>query len=174
VKGWGITVVAAAGLLAGCGMGGPGRIEMSGVPNISCRDMSGGACTEQAQAIAARHPGATDLSLDCSVAACDRKGGSGTAVVTLRDGSRVPDTFAYSGDPAPVPDPVCVEIDPVECGNVAAGQVADVVPPSKAIVRIEVTCTSATCTEDAGETCVAITLGDGSVQQSTVGWQAME
>jgi hypothetical protein len=150
---------------AGCGFFAGSRGGTSGgCTNIA----SGGACTEQIDRIAARHPGASQVDITCGVPVCDRRGGSGTAVVTFPDGSVVRDTFAYTGDPAPLPVPSCTGLARDVCVRVATSQ-ADNAPPSKRIVGIAVSC-SGTCTPTKGEAEVTVSFGDGSQEQSGVGW----
>ena len=108
-----------------------------------------GACQEQIDRAAARHPGATNVDVACTVPACDRKGGAGTVVVTLADGTTVKETFAYAGDPAPVPAPACSGIALDVCRGIAATTV-DGLPPSKSIEAISIACTAASCTAGPG------------------------
>lgn len=140
------------------------------VGSSSCENMSSGACQEQVERVTARHPGAKQIDLKCTVATCDRRGGSGTAVVTMPDGSTVQDVFTYVGAQGAVPPPTCKGLPIDVCKTVADGQV-DGVPSSKVVVAIEVTCTSPTCTTAKGEADVTLTLADGSKQDGSVGWE---
>jgi hypothetical protein len=159
-------VVSSCGLLVGQGMTSVGSSGCGGI-------VSDGACSEQVARVAARHPGATNIDLSCRVAVCDRKGGSGTAVVTLANGTTVNDTFAYVGDPAPPPIPSCTGIAPDLC-RTQAESFADNVAPSKHIVAISVTCTAASCTAARGEVDIRGTLGDGSTEQLNAGWEGAQ
>ena len=149
-----------------------GTVRQS-VGSSSCENMSGGACEEQVERIAARHPGATQVDIMCAVATCDRKGGSGTAVVTMPDGTTVKDVFTYVGAQGAVPAPRCKGLPVDVCTSVADGQV-DGVPPSMVVVAIDVTCTATACTAVKGETEVTLTLADGSKREGTVGWEDAE
>lgn len=165
---WGVTwlLLGAIGLsLAGCGLFSESRgITSGGCANIN----SGGACSEQIDRISARHPGASQVELTCGVPVCDRRSGSGTAVVTFPDGSVVRDTFAYTGDPAPLPVPSCTGLARDVCVRVATSQ-AEEAAPSKRIVAIAVVC-SRPCTPTKGDAQVTVSFGDGSQEQSGVGW----
>jgi hypothetical protein len=157
-------------LLAGCGLLlGPGG-DAGMLASSSCAMISGGACTEQAALVAARHPGATNVDLTCTVPVCDRRGGSGTAVVTLADGSTVRDLFAYVGDPGPMPVPTCIGLAPDVCRRVAESRVNDVWP-SKRVVAVAVRCAAAQCVANKGEAEVTVTLGDGSTEEGGFGWE---
>ena len=129
----------------------------------------GGACQEQFDRAAARHPDATQVDVTCTVAVCDRKGGAGTVVVTLANGARVKETFAYTGDPAPIPAPSCTGMAIDVCRSLAASTV-DGIAPSKSIQAISITCTASSCTRDKGEADVRIRFADGSESQSNSGW----
>ena len=161
-----VTLLAAVAIvLAGCGL-----LGGSSVSSASCENMSGGACDEQVELVSTRHPGATAVDLRCTAPVCDRRGGRGTAVVTMRDGTRVDDAFAYAGDPAPLPVPTCTGLPVDVCRRVAAGE-ADSIAPSRSIVAMSVVCSSAPCVAAGGEATVTITLGDGSVEQRQSGWE---
>jgi len=163
-----VLLVAAGLVLAGCGLLG-GSVSR-GLTSSGCANIqSGGACQEQVDRVAARHPGATSVDLSCAVPVCDRKGGRGTAVVTMANGTTVNDTFVYTGDPAPVPVPSCTGMPLDACRHLAESQ-ADSIPPSKRIVAIAVACTTAPCTSDAGDASVTVTLGDGTKQQGSTSW----
>ena len=162
-------LLVAAGLAsAGCGSL-VGTVTQT-VGSSSCENMSGGACGEQVEKVTARHPGATGVDLTCTVATCDRKAGSGTAVVTMPDGTTVKDVFTYVGAQRAVPPPTCKGLAFDLCASSANGQV-DGIAPSKVVVAIDVTCISTACTEDRGETEVRVTLADGSTQEGTIGWE---
>jgi hypothetical protein len=97
-------------LAAGAALGGCGALfgtGSHGFTSSGCENLSGGACEEQVARVAARHPGAKGVDLRCGVAACDRRGGSGTAVVTMPDGTTVQDVFSTMGAQAAVPAPTC-------------------------------------------------------------------
>lgn len=165
-----VMLVAVAAVLAGCGLlqgavSGPG-FQGGG----SCGAMPGGACQEQFDRAGARHPGATQVDVTCTVPVCDRKGGAGTVVVTLASGAKVNETFAYTGDPAPVPVPACSGMAIDVCRSLANSTVADL-PPSKSIKAISISCTVASCTSDRGEADVRVRFGDGGEFQTNSGWE---
>ena len=155
---------AVALLLAGCGF-----LTQASVSSASCANIAGGVCTEQIERMQARHPGATSIDLECSAPVCDRTGGRGTVVVTMPDGTRLNDTFAYVGDPNPMPAPVCTGMPPDACRNAAIEQ-ADNVPPSKRIVGVRVDCTAPACTATDGSARVTVALADGSTEQHDTSW----
>lgn len=161
-------VLVASGAAAGCGMVGGRFSGFTG--SGSCGDINGGACSDQLESVGARHPGATSIDIMCTAAVCDRKGGSGTAVVTMPNGAIVKDTFSYVGDPAPLPAPVCTGIPLDVCRQQVDGAV-DSVSPSKHIVAITVRCSVPSCTAAKGAADISITLGDGSTQQSNARWE---
>ncbi|HYO44185.1 MAG TPA: hypothetical protein VES19_13380 [Candidatus Limnocylindrales bacterium] len=162
-------LVVAGAALAGCGLL-VGERAGGGVASSSCAVINGGACIEQTERIAARHPGATNVDLTCTAPVCDRRGGSGTAVVTLANGTTVNDVFAYVGDPGPIPIPTCIGLAPVVCLSVAESRVNDL-PPSKRVVAIEVRCTLASCVADGGDTQVSVTMADGTKDEGGFGWE---
>ena len=88
----------------------------------------------------------------------------------LADGSTVNDTFAYVGDPAPMPPPSCIGMAPGVCRKLAEAWVNDV-SPSKRVVAVAVQCTEAPCTADKGGAEVTVTLGDGSSEGGGMGWE---
>ncbi len=153
---------------AGCGVFFGSNVGQ-GVGSVGCADMPGGPCQDQADRLAARHPGARDIEITCTAPVCDRRGGSGTAVITLGNGTTVNDTFSYVGDPAPVPPPSCTGVPPDMCRSLAQGQV-DGISPMKRILAIDVRCTAAVCTPDKGEADVTVRLADGSTQQGGSSW----
>jgi hypothetical protein len=161
-------VVASSFVLTGCGAFLGTVTQTSGAS--SCENMSGGACDEQVRLVSGRHPGATQVDLTCTVPMCDRRAGSGTAVVTMPDGTTVKDVFSYAGVQGAVPPPRCKGLAFDVCSSAADGQV-DGIAPSKVVVAIDVTCISTACTADRGETQVTITLADGSMHEGTVGWE---
>ena len=164
-----LALLAAASLvLSGCGVFLGGTVGQ-GLTSSGCENISGGACQEQTEKIAARHPGATEVDIRCTAPVCDRKGGFGTAIVTMGNGARVNDTFSYVGDPAPLPIPSCTGVAPDVCRNLAESQV-DSVPTAKRIVAIEVTCTAAACTANKGEADVKVKLADGTSLDSNTTW----
>jgi hypothetical protein len=132
--------------------------------------MPGGACQEQIDRAAARHPGSTNMDVACTAPVCDRKSGAGTVVVTLANGTTVKETFAYTGNPAPIPVPACTGIALDLCRSIATTTV-DGLPPSKAIRAISIACTASSCTEAKGETDVRVQFADGSVAESSTGWE---
>ena len=140
----------------------------SGLSGASCGNISGGACSEQIEVVAARHPSARQVDLECSAPVCDRRAGHGTAVITMPDGTRLNDTFAYVGDPNPPPAPTCVGLALDLCRRLATSN-ADDIAPSRRIVAVNVACTGS-CTSNQGEATVTITLADGSQQQSGSSW----
>jgi hypothetical protein len=175
-RGTAALVVVAAVVLAGCGDLGraAGRIvngDSSGLQGSSCTGLTGAACTQQADKVASRHPGALQVDLTCAVPKCSRASGAGTAVVTLADGSKVNDTFAYVGDPAPMPSPVCTGLAPDRCADLAQSQF-DELPLDARVMRIQVTCTAAACTDAGGEATVKLTMADGSVQEGGASWSS--
>jgi hypothetical protein len=167
-RGIGATGLTVAFVASGCGalLGGAG----AGVSSSSCANFtSSGACTEQADRVAARHPGAVSVDLTCTVGACDRRSGSGTAVVTMPDGSVVDDVFAYVGDPAPMPAPTCAGLAPDACRAVAVSAFAETAP-SRRVIAISATCNAAACTATKGDATYAITFADGSQESGGMGW----
>jgi hypothetical protein len=161
-------------LAAGVAPGGCGALfgtGSQGFASSGCENLSSGACEEQVARVAARHPGAKDVDLRCGVATCDRRGGSGTAVVAMPDGTTVQDVFTYVGAQAAVPAPTCRGLPPDVCKTVADGQV-DGIAPSMVVVAVDVACTSTVCTAARGEAAVTVTLGDGSKQEGNVGWES--
>ncbi len=164
----GLLLTAAAPLLAGCGLFLGTVTQRSG--STSCENMAGGACQEQADQISARHRGATQIDLKCSVPTCDRNGGSGTAVVTMPDGTTLNEVFTYVGVQGALPVPICKGLPIDACQNAASGSVDGIVP-SKRVVAIEVTCTAPVCLVSKGEADVTISLSDGSKQESGMGWE---
>jgi hypothetical protein len=164
--GWSVAASLAGVALAGCGLPGP---VGAGV-NSTCTDISGGACQEQVTLVAARHPGAESVELRCGVAACDRRGGAGSAIVTMQNGARVDDAFSYVGDGAPMPQPDCMGIAPATCRRFAEDAFENTAP-SKRLVRIEIGCTTAVCTDLQGEADVKLVYADGLTDESGIGWQ---
>jgi hypothetical protein len=160
--------VAVGTVLGGCGLL-AGRVAAPGGAG-TCSSILEGACDEQIDLAAARHPGVTNADVECTVPTCDRNGGAGTVVVTLADGTTVKETFAYTGDPAPVPAPACSGIALDVCRNIAATTV-DGLPPSKAIEAISIACTAASCTEDRGEVDVRVRFSDGGEFRVSQGWE---
>lgn len=169
---WPALLAAMALALAGCGLlGVPGSMPGPGFQGGgSCSEMPGGACQEQMELAAARHPTAVQLDLACTVAVCTRAGGAGSVVVTLANGTTVTETFAYTGDPNPIPAPACVGLAADLCRRVAASTV-DSLPPSKRITSIGITCSKAPCTRDRGETAVEVTYADGTGFTTNSGWE---
>jgi hypothetical protein len=139
-------------------------------PSSTCDRIVAGACREQAAVVAGRHSGATNVDLACTAPVCDRRGGTGTAVVRLADGSTVNDTFAYVGDPAPMPAPSCVGLAPDLCRRIAEEWVNDV-SPSKRVIAVSVACPAAPCTVDKGQVEITVTLRDGSTEGGGMGWE---
>jgi hypothetical protein len=168
-RGWSlVAALCATWLVAGCGiLTGGGSV---GVTSSSCRNMASGACDEQVAAVAARHPGATSIDLVCTVPTCDRRGGRGTATVTLGDGSRVNDAFAYAGNAVPLPAPVCTALAPDLCRRIAEESANDLAPAA-VVTRIEVTCALGACTPQGGQVEVRLTLADGSVSELGHAWE---
>jgi hypothetical protein len=163
-------LLAATVWLAGCGLlpgmrSGPG-FQGGG----SCSELPGGACQEQMDLAARRHPDAVELDLACTAPSCTRAGGAGTVVVTLRNGSKLTEAFTYVGDPAPMPAPTCTGLPADVCRRVATSTV-DELPPSKRIASIRITCTSGPCTRDRGETAVEVQYADGTGFQTHSGWE---
>ena len=161
-------VLAVVAVLAGCGLL-PGSVAAPVGPG-SCANVLEGACQEQIDRAAARHPGVTNVDVACTVGVCDRKGGAGTMVITLANGATVEEAFAYTGDPAPVPVPACTGIALDLCRGIATTTV-DGLPPSKAIRAISIACTAPSCTEDRGETDVRVQFSDGSEFHGSRGWE---
>jgi hypothetical protein len=160
-----VWAMAVATVTGACGL------TPAGVSSASCGNIAGGACDEQIAIVAARHPGATSVDLECMAPACDRTGGHGKVVVTMPDGTTLDDTFAYVGDPNPPPPPQCRGL-PVDVCRDTALQQAENVAPSKRIVAIAVACTSPACTAAQGEASVTIRLGDGSTEEHGTSWSA--
>ena len=162
-------LVMVASVLAGCGLL-PGTASGPGFQGGgSCSMLPGGACQDQFDRAATRHPGATQVDVACTVPVCDRKGGAGTVVVTLANGGKVTEAFTYVGDPAPVPVPACTRMAMDVCRQIASSTAADA-PPSKSIRAISITCTASSCTRDRGEADVLVQFADGSEFQSNTGW----
>ena len=163
-------LVAVASVVAGCGLL-PGTVSGPGFQGGgSCSMLPGGACQDQFDRAAARHPGATMVEVACTVPVCDRKGGAGTVVVTLANGGKVTETFTYVGDPAPVPVPACTGMAIDVCRQVASSTV-DGIPPSKSIRAISITCIASSCTPAKGDADVLVQFADGSTFQSSTGWE---
>jgi hypothetical protein len=163
-------LLAVAAATTGCGLL-PGTVSGPGfLGGSSCSLMPGGACQEQVDRAAARHPDATEMELTCTAPVCDRVGGAGTVVVHLRNGGKVTEAFTYVGDPAPVPVPACTRMAMDVCRQIASSTAADA-PPSKSIRAISITCTASSCTRDRGEADVLVQFADGSEFQSNTGWE---
>jgi hypothetical protein len=163
-------LLAAAAALGGCGVF-AGSVPAAGFQGSgSCSMMPGGACQEQMDRAAARHPGSTSVEVACTVATCDRKRGAGTVVVTLASGATIKETFAYTGDPAPIPAPACAGMALDVCRSLATSTV-DGLPPSKSIRAISIVCTASSCTSDRGEADVRVRFADGSEFQTNSGWE---
>ncbi len=160
-----VMAVAAVAFLAGCGLL-PGHGFQGG---LVCEQMPSAACREQLDRVAAWHADATEVTVTCTLPVCDRKGGAGTVLVTLADGSTVKETFAYTGDPTPIPAPACVGVAPDACLSLATSTV-DGAPLSKSIRAISIACTASSCTSDKGEADVRVQFGDGSVAESNTNW----
>ncbi len=165
----GLLLAAASLGLSGCGMFLGGSVAQ-GLTSSGCTLIVGSACQEQVERIAARHPGATEIDIICTAPVCDRKGGFGTAVVTMGNGDKVNDTFSYVGDPTPLPIPSCTGAPLDVCRSLAAAQ-ADSVPTTMRIVAIAVTCTAAACTANKGEAGVKVTMADGTSMDVTSSWE---
>ncbi len=161
-------LLAAGAVLGGCGLL-AGPVTAPEGPG-SCANMPEGACQEQIDRAAARHPGVTNVDVVCTVRVCDRKGGAGTVVVTLANGATVEETFSYAGDPAPIPAPACSGMAIDLCHSLADDTV-DGLPPSKAIRAISIACTASSCTQDRGEADVGVQFSDGSEFQGSRGWE---
>jgi hypothetical protein len=85
-------LLTAGAVLGGCGML-AGSVPAPVGPG-SCAGVLEGACQEQIDRAAARHPGSTKVEVACTVRVCDQKGGAGTVVVTLANGTTVKEAFA--------------------------------------------------------------------------------
>jgi hypothetical protein len=154
-----------AAVLGGCGLvSGHGFQGSAG-----CVMVPGAACREQLDRVAAWHADAAEVTVTCTVPVCDRKGGAGTVLVTLADGSTVKETFAYTGDPTPIPAPACSEVAPDACQSLATSTV-DGLPLSKSVRAISIACTVPSCTREKGEADVRVQFGDGSVAESNTSW----
>ena len=142
-----------------------------GTSSMSCENMPSGACTEQAEILTAGLSGVSDVSLTCRQAPpCTRAGGAGTAEIRFQNGQKLNRAWSYTGNPN-VPVVRCVGLAQPLCMEQVQSMIEDV-PPSKAIAAVDVSCTSATCTDASGELKVRITLGDGSVQEVGTGWSS--
>ncbi len=164
-----VALLVMAAILAGCSIL-SGSMTAPVGPG-TCANMQEGACQEQIDRAAARHPGVTSVDVACTAPTCDRKGGAGSVVVTMADGTTVEEAFTYTGDPNPLPVPACIGLANDVCRNIATTTV-DGLPPSKAIRVIAIACTASSCTEDRGEVDVRIQFGDGSEFQGSQGWEA--
>jgi len=169
-------LAAAAVLLAvtaaatGCGLV-PGTVFGPGFQGgSSCSMMPSGACQEQVDRAAARHPDATEMELTCTAPVCDRAGGAVTVVVTLRNGAKVTEAFTYTGDPEPIPAPACTGMPLDVCRRVARSAVDDIAP-SRFVRAISIACAAASCTPQRGEADVRVQFADGSEFQSNSGWE---
>jgi hypothetical protein len=163
------SAMVAATLVGGCSIvGGAGAAGGAGGTGGSCGDIPSGACTEIMERAAAAHPGTTGVDVEC-VGSCTRAGGAGTVTITLKNGSTMREPFSYTGDPGPIPPPVCINIAQDVCRSLARSQAEDV-SPSKGIGSVTVTCTKVPCRSDKGEATVDLTLRDGSTQHSTTNW----
>jgi hypothetical protein len=91
-------------------------------------------------------------------------------VTTLANGATVTETFAYTGNPSPVPVPMCAGMALDLCRSLATSTV-DGLPPSKSIRAISVACTASSCTEDRGEADVRVQFADGSEDQGSTSWE---
>jgi hypothetical protein len=161
-------LLAVAAVLGGCGLW-AGSVTAPVGPG-TCANVLEGACQEQIDRTAARHPGVTNVDVACTVPHCDRKGGAGTLMIALADGTTVKEAFTYTGDPGPVPVPTCTGMAPDLCGSIATSTV-DGLPPSKAIRAISIACTASACTQDRGEADVRVQFSDGSEFQGSQGWE---
>jgi hypothetical protein len=168
--GIGLGLALGAGVvLAGC-EGAVFRTSTGDVASVTCTEIAGAACTDQVELISARHPGAAAVELWCTARPCDRRGGSGTARVTLAGGTRLDDVFSYVGAQGADPPPVCKGLADDTCRSIARDQL-DGISPSMIVAGIEITCSVAECGEDRGEVDVTITLADGSTREGTQGWE---
>jgi hypothetical protein len=164
VLGW---LLAVAAITAACGFGGP-----LANASISCGNMPSGACDEQLASLTVGLANVTDVTIDCAPAPpCTRAHGAGVAEIRLANGQKINRAWSYTGDPAPLPLPVCNGLALELCQSTASSEV-DGISPSTHVAAITVTCTSATCTEANGEVKVRILLGDGSVRETTSGWSS--
>jgi hypothetical protein len=162
-------LIAAAAVLAGCGLL-PGSGVVTGFQGGgSCGQMNGGACREQMDLAGARHPDATTVDVTCTVPVCDRTGGAGTVVVTLANGAKDTEAFTYVGNAAPVPAPACSGAAMEVCRRLAISTV-DGLPPAKVITAISVSCSASSCTRESGAADVRIRFADGSDFQTNSGW----
>jgi hypothetical protein len=136
----------------------------------SCENVPSSACNEQMQAAANSAGGAvTDVAVVCTAPACTRAGGSGTATVTRRDGTRVTLPWAYVGDPGPQPVPACNGLPADVCRRELASVIGEV-PVDKRIVRITVTCTDKVCDTNEGHIQIDYAFADGSRYTGASGW----
>ncbi len=161
-------LLAAGAVLGGCGLW-AGSVPAPFGPG-SCANVLEGACQEQVDRAIARHPGSTNVEVACTVPTCDRTGGAGTVVVTLANRTTVKETFAYAGDPAPIPAPACAGMALDLCRSIADTTVNGL-PPSKAIKAISIACTASSCTEDGGEVDLRVQFSDGSEFRVSQGWE---
>ncbi len=158
-------LLAVTATLAGCGLLPGSAFRGAG----SCAGVPGGACQEQVDRAASRHPGATQVDVVCTATVCDRTGGAGTIVVTLANGAQVSEAFTYAGDPVPIPAPACSGMGIDVCRSLAASTV-DGIPPSRSIRSISVACSAPSCTRDKGDADVRVRFADGGEFQSNTGW----
>jgi hypothetical protein len=164
----GILAVVAAALfgLAGC------TVMSTSTASSSCTDMASGACDEQVELWGQRFPGAASIDIACHVPDCSRAGGAGTVVVTLPDGQVRRETFSYTGDPNPPPQPTCARIAAEACERIAEATWGDQ-RPSRAVVALDVTCEVPQCTADSGQVEVIVRFADGSSAATHHGWEEL-
>jgi hypothetical protein len=157
-------VLAVAIVAAGC------AVTRSGGWSSSCENIPVAACDEQMARVTAGLTDVAQVDMKCAgPAACTRAGGHGLAMIRFANGNEITRAWSYAGDPAPLPEPVCVGVPLEECASTMTSE-AEAISPSKRVVKVTVTCTSGSCGPAAGEVKVEIVLGDGSVVETNTGW----
>jgi hypothetical protein len=145
--------------LSACGIA-PSSVH---VQESSCIDVPSGACQEQADRLVATAGGPVQATELTCVGNCTRAGGAGNATLTLENGTTQSRTWSYTGDPNPLPNPVCVGLPRDVCVK-RVQELADEVVPSHHLTTVSVTC-SKTCDERAGDVLVVF-KSDGGLEDS--------
>jgi len=132
-----------------------------------CGRVYDGGCEQVMGELVRRWPGeAQRIDLQCSIAACDRLRGAGSALVTFADGRTTVVPWSYEGDP--VPAPACDGLGELLCRTVHEA-VAEGLPPSSSVRAMTITCVDE-CAWTGGETRVDLVLDDGTTRTQGYGW----